>query len=52
VFSVTSTELTYGFGLFRDDNSMATQMQVVPGRENNLLWTCETAGVHSIHSTE
>lgn len=51
-FSVTSTDLTYGFGLFRDDNSMVTQMQVTPGRDNNLLWTFETDGVYSIRSTE
>lgn len=51
-FSVTSTDLTYGFGLFRNDNSMATQMQVVPGRVNNLLWTFESDGVYSIRSTE
>ena len=51
-FSVTSTDLTYGFGLFRDDNSMVTQMQVTPGRDNNLLWTFEKDGVFSIRSTE
>lgn len=51
-FAVTSTDLTYGFGLFRDDNSMVTQMQVVPGRANNLLWTFETDGSYTIRSTE
>ena len=30
-FNVTSTDLTYGFGLFRQDHSMLFQMQVVPG---------------------
>lgn len=51
-FSVTSTDLTYGFGLFREDNSMVAQMQVVPGHANNLLWTFEEDGVYSIRSTE
>jgi cytochrome c oxidase subunit 2 len=51
-FSVTSTDLTYGFGLFREDNSMVTQMQVVPGHANDLLWTFESDGVYSIRSTE
>ena len=51
-FSVTSTDLTYGFGLFREDNSMVAQMQVVPGHDNDLLWTFEADGVYSIRSTE
>ncbi|MEZ5096029.1 MAG: hypothetical protein R2731_07810 [Nocardioides sp.] len=51
-FSVTSTDLTYGFGLFRADNSMVAQMQVVPGHANNLLWTFEANGTYSIRSTE
>lgn len=51
-FSVTSTDLTYGFGLFREDNSMVAQMQVVPGHPNDLLWTFETDGVYTIRSTE
>ncbi len=51
-FSVTSKDLTYGFGLFRKDNSMITQMQVVPGHPNDLLWTFERDGVFTIRSTE
>ena len=51
-FSVTSTDLTYGFGLFRTDNSMVMQMQVVPGHPNDLVWTFEKDGVYSIRSTE
>jgi len=51
-FSVTSTDLTYGFGLFREDNSMVAQMQVVPGHDNDLLWTFESDGVYSMRSTE
>lgn len=51
-FSVTSSDLTYGFGLFRADDSMVAQMQVVPGHANNLLWTFEANGIYSIRSTE
>lgn len=51
-FSVTSQDLTYGFGLFRENNSMVMQMQVVPGHANDLLWTFEKNGVYSIRSTE
>lgn len=51
-FSVVSDDLTYGFGLFREDNSMVAQMQVLPGHVNNLVWTFESNGVYSIRSTE
>lgn len=51
-FAVTSEDLTYGFGLFREDNSMVTQMQVVPGHPNELLWTFTSDAVYSIRSTE
>ena len=51
-FSVTSHDLTYGFGLFRKDNSMVMQMQVVPGHKNDLLWKFGEPGVYTIRSTE
>lgn len=51
-FSVTSNDLTYGFGLFRADNSMVMQMQVVPGHKNHLVWKFNEPGVYSIRSTE
>ncbi len=51
-FSVTSKDLTYGFGIFRADNSMITQMQVVPGHANDLLWTFTKNGTYDIRSTE
>jgi cytochrome c oxidase subunit II len=51
-FSVTSRDLTYGFGLFRQDNSMMFQMQVVPGHANDLLWKFEKNGAYNIRSTE
>ena len=52
LFNVTSKDLTYGFGLFRNDNSMAFQMQVVPGHVNDILWQFDEPGVYSIRSTE
>jgi cytochrome c oxidase subunit 2 len=51
-FSVTSNDLTYGFGLFREDNSMVMQMQVVPGHKNHIIWNFSKPGVYTIRSTE
>jgi cytochrome c oxidase subunit II len=51
-FEVTSADLTYGFGLFRQDNSMLFQMQVVPGHPNDILWRFLKNGVYTIRSTE
>lgn len=52
LFNVTSNDLTYGFGLFRQDNSMLFQMQVVPGHENDILWQFDKPGTYTIRSTE
>jgi cytochrome c oxidase subunit 2 len=52
LFRLRSADLTYGFGLFRADDSMVCQMQVVPGHDNDLLWRFEEPGVYSIRSTE
>jgi cytochrome c oxidase subunit 2 len=52
VFNVTSNDLTYGFGIFRQDNSMVCQMQVVPGHKNDLMWKFEEPGTYTIRSTE
>jgi cytochrome c oxidase subunit 2 len=52
LFDVKSNDLTYGFGLFRKDNSMLFQMQVVPGHRNDVLWRFEKPGVYTIRSTE
>ena len=51
-FAVTSDDQTYGFGLFRSNNSMVMQMQVVPGHSNDLVWTFVKNGTYSIRSTE
>jgi cytochrome c oxidase subunit 2 len=52
LFNVSSDDLTYGFGLFRSDNSMVFQMQVVPGHKNDILWKFDRPGVYTIRSTE
>lgn len=51
-FNVISDDLTYGFGLFREDNSMVFQMQVVPGHDNRIKWEFVDNEVLSIRSTE
>ncbi len=52
LFDVTSKDLTYGFGIFRQDNSMVFQMQVVPGHRNDILWHFVKPGIYTIRSTE
>jgi len=52
LFDVYSQDLTYGFGLFRTDNSMVFQMQVVPGHRNDIMWQFDKPGVYTIRSTE
>ena len=52
LFDVISEDLTYGFGLFREDNSMLFQMQVVPGHRNDVIWHFDRPGVFTIRSTE
>jgi cytochrome c oxidase subunit 2 len=51
-FTVTSADLTYGFGLFRPDSSMLFQMQVLPGHTNDILWRFDRTGLYTIRSTE
>jgi cytochrome c oxidase subunit 2 len=51
-FDVTSRDLTYGFGVFRQDHSMLFQMQVVPGHRNDILWKFLKPGLYTIRSTE
>jgi len=52
LFNVESKDLTYGFGLFRQDGTLVTQMQVDPGDKNDLLWTFNHNGVFNLTSTE
>lgn len=51
-FSATSTDVTYGFGVFRSDGRLVLQMQVIPGHTNRLLWKFDDAGSYDIRSTE
>jgi len=51
-FDVESKDLIYGFGLFRQDGSMAMQMQVNPGTPNDILWTFNHNAVFDLDSTE
>ncbi len=48
----TSTDVTYGFGVFRPDHTMVFQMQVLPGRENSILWKFDQPGTYDVRSTE
>jgi len=52
LFNVESEDLVYGFGLFRKDHTMVTQMQVNPGSRNDILWTFNESGVFDLMSTE
>ena len=52
VFNAISNDLTYGFGIFRADHTMVTQMQVVPQSRNDLMWKFEKNGTYYIRSTE
>ena len=51
-FVATSKDVTYGLGAFRPDGTLAFQMQVLPGYENNLLWKFDTPGAYDVRSTE
>ena len=58
-FDVKSRDLVYGFGLFRQDGTLVTQMQVNPGTDvngildsNDILWTFRHNGVFDLTSTE
>ncbi|MGD1993223.1 MAG: hypothetical protein PVI59_08530 [Anaerolineae bacterium] len=51
-FVATSNDVTYGFGVFRQDSTMVFQMQVVPGHENRMVWRFDEAGSYNVRSTE
>jgi cytochrome c oxidase subunit 2 len=50
--SATSADVTYGFGVFREDNSMVFQMQVLPGKVNHITWKFDETGTFDVRSTE
>ena len=52
IFDAYSEDLTYGFGIFRQDHTLVTQMQVVPDNGNDLMWIFHKNGTYYIRSTE
>jgi cytochrome c oxidase subunit 2 len=50
--TVTSEDVSYGFGVFRPDGTMVFQMQVVPGYKNRILWKFDAPGTYDVRSTE
>ena len=52
VFDAKSKDLTYGFGIFRQNNTMVAQMQVVPDNGNDLMWIFHKNGTYKVRSTE
>ncbi|MDH7486392.1 MAG: hypothetical protein QHJ81_08985 [Anaerolineae bacterium] len=51
-FVATSRDVTYGFGVFRQDGTMLFQMQVLPGHENKITWKFDAPGLYDVRSTE
>jgi cytochrome c oxidase subunit 2 len=51
-FVATTADVTYGLGVFRPDNTMVFQMQVLPGRENHIIWKFDQPGSYDMRSTE
>ena len=51
-FAQPAADVTYGFGVFRKDNSMVFQMQVLPGRTNTIIWKFDETGMYDVRSTE
>ncbi len=51
-FVATSSDVTYGFGVFRKDGGMVFQMQIIPGYENSIVWIFDSAGLYDVRSTE
>lgn len=52
LFHVESEDLTYGFGLVRQNNTLVFQMQVNPGSSNDLMWEFHKNEIYNIKSTE
>ncbi len=52
IFDADSEDLTYGFGIFRQNHTLVTQMQVVPNNGNDLMWKFGKNGTYYIRSTE
>ena len=51
-FAVTSTDVTYGFGVFYKSGRMLFQIQVLPNHSNEIVWIFDEPGAYTIRSTE
>lgn len=51
-FVATSRDVTYGFGVFRQDGTLVFQFQVIPGYENRIVWKFDVPGSYDVRSTE
>lgn len=51
-FAVTSKDVTYGFGVFRQDGTLVFQLQVLPGYTNRYVWNFSEPGYYNVRSTE
>jgi cytochrome c oxidase subunit 2 len=52
LFNAKSEDLVYGFGLFRKDGTLVTQMQINPKRDNDLMWTFNECGKFDLTTSE
>ena len=52
IFNAISNDLVYGFGIFRQNHTLVTQMQVVPQSRNDLMWKFHKNGTYHVRSTE
>lgn len=51
-FVATSDDVTYGLGVFRKDGTIVFQEQVLPGRQNRIIWKFDQSGLYDVRSTE
>jgi len=51
-FDLTSTDVTYGFGVFRQNGTMVFNLQVIPGYTNRYVWNFSEPGYYDVRSTE
>ncbi len=51
-FVATTSDVTYGFGVFRKDGTMVFQFSVLPGYKNRYVWNFAEPGDYDIRSTE
>jgi len=51
-FIATTDDVTYGLGVFRQDGTLVFQEQVLPGRQNRIIWKFDQPGLYDVRSTE